>query len=130
MADVLFSSLVDRLHPCGPVLNAGAADYVFETLYEVATTEGWRDVLQQAENALRPVVSASPYLAGLMRRDPQRLRETLISAPEARLKAILLATEALKDQAATVETLDIPAAKKILRHLKADTHLLTALADL
>jgi glutamate-ammonia-ligase adenylyltransferase len=130
MADVLFSSLVDRLHPCGPVLNAGAADYVFETLYEVATAEGWRDVLQQAENALRPVVSASPYLAGLMRRDPQRLRETLISAPEARLKAILLATEALKDQAATVETLDIPAAKKILRHLKADTHLLTALADL
>ncbi|ESQ86090.1 glutamate-ammonia ligase adenylyltransferase [Asticcacaulis sp. AC466] len=130
MADVLFSSLVDRLHPCGPVLNAGAADYVFETLYEVANAEGWRDVLQQAEAALRPVVAASPYLAGLMRRDPQRLRETLISAPEARLKAILLATEALEAQAATVEVLDIPAAKKVLRHLKADTHLLTALADL
>ncbi|MDV6331920.1 bifunctional [glutamine synthetase] adenylyltransferase/[glutamine synthetase]-adenylyl-L-tyrosine phosphorylase [Asticcacaulis sp. 201] len=130
MADVLFSSLVDRLHPCGPVLNAGAADYVFETLYEVANAEGWRDVLQQAEAALRPVVAASPYLAGLMRRDPQRLRETLISAPEARLKAVLLATEALEVQAATVDVLDIPAAKKVLRHLKADTHLLTALADL
>jgi len=130
MADVLFSSLVDRLHPCGPILNAGAADYVFEILYEAAVAEGWRDVLQQAENALRPVVGASPYLAGLMRRDPQRLRETLISAPEARLKTILQAAEALRDTAATVETPDIPAAKTLLRQLKAETHLLTALADL
>lgn len=130
MNDVLFSSLVERLHSCGPVLNAGAADYTLETLHEVARAEGWRDVLQQAEDALRPIVAASPYLAGLMRRDPQRLRETLITAPEARLKAILLATEALETQAATIEAPDVNAAKKILRHLKADTHLLTALADL
>lgn len=130
MNDVLFSSLVERLHSCGPVLNAGAADYTLETLHEVARAEGWRDVLQQAEDALRPIVAASPYLAGLMRRDPQRLRETLITAPEARLKAILLATEALEAQAATIEAPDVNAAKKILRHLKADTHLLTALADL
>ena len=130
MADVLFSSLVDRLHPCGPILHADQAAYILETLYEVANSEGWRDVLQRAETAILPIIAASPYLAGLMRRDPQRLRETLISAPEARLKAILLAAEALEVQAATVEVLDIPAAKKILRHLKADTHLLTALADL
>jgi [glutamine synthetase] adenylyltransferase / [glutamine synthetase]-adenylyl-L-tyrosine phosphorylase len=130
MNDVLFSSLVERLHSCGPVLNPGATDYTLETLHEVAKAEGWRDVLQQAEDALRPIVSASPYLAGLMRRDPQRLRETLITAPEARLKAILLATEALEAQAATIEAPDVNAAKKILRHLKADTHLLTALADL
>ncbi len=130
MNDVLFSSLVDRLHPCGPVLNAGSADFVIDTLYEVANAEGWRDVLQKAEAALRPIVAASPYLAGIMRRDPQRLRETLISAPEARLKAILLATEALEHQAATLEVSDVNSAKKILRHLKADTHLLTALADL
>lgn len=130
MNDVLFSSLVERLHSCGPVLNAGAADYTLETLHEVAKAEGWRDVLLQAEAAIRPIVAASPYLAGLMRRDPQRLRETLITAPEARLKAILLATEALEAQAATIEAPDINAAKKILRHLKADTHLLTAMADL
>ncbi len=130
MADVLFSSLVDRLHPCGPVLDTPGAGFVFETLKEVATAEGWRDVLMAAEAALRPIIAASPYLAGLMRRDPQRLRETLISAPEARLKAILLATEALEKQALTVETHDIAAARKVLRHLKADTHLLTALADL
>ena len=130
MNDVLFSSLVERLHSCGPVLNAGAADYTLETLHEVAKAEGWREVLLQAEAAIRPIVAASPYLAGLMRRDPQRLRETLITAPEARLKAILLATEALEAQAATIEAPDVNAAKKILRHLKADTHLLTALADL
>ncbi len=130
MNDVLFSSLVDRLHPCGPVLNDAGADYVMQDLYEVASAEGWRDVLQRAEAAIRPIVSASPYLAGIMRRDPQRLRETLISAPEARLKAILLTAEAVEQQAATVETPDLAASKKILRHLKAECHLLTALADL
>ncbi|MDC7695852.1 bifunctional [glutamine synthetase] adenylyltransferase/[glutamine synthetase]-adenylyl-L-tyrosine phosphorylase [Asticcacaulis sp. DXS10W] len=130
MADILFSSLVDRLHPCGPVLNDGAALYAYEAIAEVAEAEGWPDLLQRAGPALMPVLGASPYLAGLMRREPQRLRETLMSPPEARLKAILLATEALADQADTVETLDVEAAKRVLRHLKADTHLLTALADL
>ncbi len=130
MADVLFSPLVDRLHPCGPILDAQAADYAMESLYEVARAEGWRDLLTDAEAAVRPVMAASSYLAGLMKRDPQRLRETLMSPPEARLKAILLAVEAMEAQAATIETLDLNAARKVLRHLKADVHLLTALADL
>ena len=130
MADALFSSLLDRLHPCGPVLAGSNSDFVFDMLYEAAKAEGWRDVLTQAEPALRPVAAASPYLSGLMRRDPQRLRETLITAPEARLKAILLAVEAMGRQALTVETPDMAAARKILRHLKAECHLLTALADL
>ena len=130
MTDVLFSALVDRLHPCGPVINDQAAGYVMETLYDVARAEGWRDVLQQAEPALRPVIAASPYLAGIMKRDPQRLRETLITPPEARLRAILLAAEAIEQQALTVEIADLGVAKKVLRHLKAECHLLTALADL
>ncbi len=130
MTDVLFSALVDRLHPCGPVINEQAAGYVMETLYDVARAEGWRDVLEQADAALRPVVAASPYLAGIMKRDPQRLRETLIAPPEARLRAILLAAEAIEQQALTVEVADLAASKKILRHLKAECHLLTALADL
>ncbi|ESQ81263.1 bifunctional [glutamine synthetase] adenylyltransferase/[glutamine synthetase]-adenylyl-L-tyrosine phosphorylase [Asticcacaulis sp. YBE204] len=130
MADILFSSLVDRLHACGPVLNDGAAQYAYETIADVAQAEGWPDLLTQAGPALMPVLGASPYLAGLMRREPQRLRETLMSPPEARLKAILLATEALAEQALTMEAVDIDAAKRVLRHLKADTHLLTALADL
>ncbi|MGZ3304798.1 MAG: bifunctional [glutamine synthetase] adenylyltransferase/[glutamine synthetase]-adenylyl-L-tyrosine phosphorylase [Asticcacaulis sp.] len=130
ISDTLYSALVERLHPCGPIINTTAADYVMDDLFAVAGAEGWRDVLRQAEPALRPVFAASPYLAGLVRRDPQRLRETLISAPEARLRAILLAVEALEQQAGTVEVPDIAAAKKILRHLKAECHLLTALADL
>lgn len=130
MADILFSSLVDRLHPCGPVLSDTPVAMGFETLTEVAQSEGWAELLEKARPALAPVFAASPYLAGLMRRDPQRLRETLLSPPEARLKAILLACESLADQAHGLETLDIDAAKRVLRHLKADTHLLTALADL
>ncbi|MBW8735362.1 MAG: glutamine-synthetase adenylyltransferase, partial [Asticcacaulis sp.] len=130
MTDVLFSALVDRLHPCGPIINDTAAGYVMEALYEVARAEGWRDVLQQAEAALRPIVAASPYLAGIMKRDPQRLRETLISPPEARLRAILMAAEAIEQQALTVDVADLNASKKILRHLKSECHLLTALADL
>ncbi|HWU48570.1 MAG TPA: glutamine-synthetase adenylyltransferase, partial [Asticcacaulis sp.] len=130
MADALFSSLLDRLHPCGPVLAGSNSDFVFEMLYEVAKAEGWREVLAEAEPALRPVAAGSPYLSGLMRRDPQRLRETLITAPEARLKAILLAVEAMGQQALTVEAPDMAGARKVLRHLKADCHLLTALADL
>ncbi|MBW8734821.1 MAG: bifunctional [glutamine synthetase] adenylyltransferase/[glutamine synthetase]-adenylyl-L-tyrosine phosphorylase, partial [Asticcacaulis sp.] len=130
MTDVLFSALVYRLHPCGPIMNDTAAGYVMEALYEVARAEGWRDVLQQAEAALRPIVAASPYLAGIMKRDPQRLRETLISPPEARLRAILMATEAIEQQALTVDVADLNASKKILRHLKSECHLLTALADL
>ena len=128
--DALFSALVERLHPCGPVTNEQAANYVMSDLLDVAGAEGWRDVLRQAEPALKPVFSASPYLAGLCRRDPQRLRETLISPPEARLKAILLAVEAVEQQAQTVLLHDLNIAKKILRHLKADCHLLTALCDL
>jgi glutamate-ammonia-ligase adenylyltransferase len=128
--DALFSALVERLHPCGPVVNDTVAGYVMSDLYEVAGAEGWRELLRQAEPALRPVFSASPYLAGLCRRDPQRLHETLISPPEARLKAILLATEAVEQQAQTVLLHDVNIAKKILRHLKADCHLLTALCDL
>ena len=128
--DALFSALVERLHPCGPIINETAADYAMSDLFEVASAEGWRDVLRRAEPALRPVFSASPYLTSLCRRDPQRLRETLITAPEARLKAILMATEALEQQAGTIIFNDLAIAKKILRHLKADCHLLTALADL
>tara|TARA_R110002051_G_scaffold3433_2_gene18525 strand:+ start:3711 stop:6470 length:2760 start_codon:yes stop_codon:yes gene_type:complete len=72
--------------------------------------------------ALAPVFSASPYLAGLVRRWPERLRATLETDPEARLEAILDATRALEGEP--------DALKSPLRKLKAELHLLTALADL
>ena len=61
----------------------------------------------------------------MARRSPERLGLILTAAPDARLEAIL-------DQLAAIEggDLDVEAAKPVMRGLKADVHLLTALADL
>src|SRR5690606_33248098 len=64
-----------------------------------------------------------PYLAGLARRDPVRLDALLGSPPGARLEALLAETAA----AASADAEDAPG---VLRRLKAELHLLTALADL
>lgn len=111
-----------RLKPCGPVRHAEAAGRIHERLVEAAEANGWRATLDGAWGALEPVFAASPYLGGLARRWPERLRQILETAPEARLAEILAATNAI----------DGPAdeAKAPLRWLKAELHLLTALADL
>jgi len=111
-----------RLAPCGPVIDVSAADRTLERLSEAARDAGWSERLEAAWPALAPVFAASPYLAGLVRRWPGRLRQTLEAAPEARLAAILSDTEGL---AGGVDEARVP-----LRHLKAELHLLTALADL
>ena len=111
-----------RLKPCGPVRDAEAAGRIHERLVEAADEHGWRATLDAAWGALEPVFAASPYLAGLARRWPERLRQILETAPETRLAEILTATNAV----------DGPAdeARAPLRHLKAELHLLTALSDL
>ncbi|HUH22986.1 MAG TPA: glutamine-synthetase adenylyltransferase, partial [Brevundimonas sp.] len=111
-----------RLKPCGPVRDAEAAGRIHERLVEAADEGGWRATLDGAWSALEPVFAASPYLAGLARRWPERLRQILETAPETRLAEILAATDAI----------DGPAdeAKAPLRWLKAELHLLTALSDL
>jgi len=111
-----------RLKPCGPVRHAEAAGRIQERLVEAAEANGWRATLDGAWGALEPVFAASPYLGGLARRWPERLRQILETAPETRLAEILAATNAI----------DGPAdeAKAPLRWLKAELHLLTALADL
>ncbi|QBQ49918.1 bifunctional [glutamine synthetase] adenylyltransferase/[glutamine synthetase]-adenylyl-L-tyrosine phosphorylase [Brevundimonas naejangsanensis] len=114
--------LATRLQPCGPVRDAEAAARLHERLAEAAEAEGWRATLDAAWGALLPVFAASPYLAGLARRWPDRLRRTLDSDPEARLAEILAAMEALTGAP--------DEAKAPLRHLKAELHLLTALCDL
>ena len=128
MTATLILSLAGRLKPCGPVLDAAAADRVFEILRPAAAEQGWTEALALAEPALRPVFSASPYLASLVRGRPARLAQVLTEAPQARLDAILR-------RAGEIETgedrSDGPEqAARGLRHLKAETHLLTALADL
>ncbi len=115
-------ALADRIRPCGPVFDAAAADRVFERLVEAAAAGGWQALLDTARPALEPVFGAAPYLAGLARRSPERLRLVLGSDPEARLTTILAETAGLTGPP---ETLKAP-----LRALKADLHLLTALADL
>ena len=111
-----------RLKPCGPVRDAEAAGRIHERLVEAADEGGWRVTLDGAWGALEPVFAASPYLAGLARRWPERLRRILETAPETRLAEILAATDAIEGPA--------DEAKAPLRWLKAELHLLTALSDL
>ena len=111
-----------RLRPCGPVRDAEAAGRIHERLVEAADAHGWRATLDGAWTALEPVFAASPYLTGLARRWPERLRQILETAPETRLAEILAATDAIEGPA--------DEAKAPLRWLKAELHLLTALSDL
>src|SRR5205807_390721 len=83
----------------------------------------WSQGLARAWPALAPVFAASPYLASLARRDPAGLDALLGDEPQARLEAILVRT-------AAAATLGAEAATVALRRLKAELHLLTALADL
>ena len=114
--------LFQDLRPAGPVANPAAADRLHEALTEAARTDGWSDTLTAAWPALAPVAGASPYLSGLMRRRPAHLRLILEADPDAALADILSRTDALDDEP--------EAMKQPLRVLKADLHLLTALADL
>jgi glutamate-ammonia-ligase adenylyltransferase len=113
------------MKPCGPVVDAGAAERAREDLAAKAAEAGWSETFEAAWPALAPVFSASPYLAGLARRSPDRLRTILAEQPGARLEAILKATAALEAAPG-----DIEAVRQGLRRLKGDLHLLTALADL
>jgi glutamate-ammonia-ligase adenylyltransferase len=114
--------LGSRLVPCGPVVDTDAADRVLERLSVVAAGGGWSALLDQARPGLAPVLAASPYLAGLMRRWPDQLRAVLEDDPGDRLSDILSRTAALRGGADEV--------RAPLRRLKGELHLLTALADL
>ena len=110
------------LRPCGPVLDAASAERARERLTEAADAGNWRPLLEDAWPALAPVMAASPYLFGLARRWPDMLKGILEQGPDARLEAVLAATAGLSGGA---DDLRVP-----LRRLKAELHLLTALADL
>ena len=105
-----------KLHPCGPVIDAGAAERTRERL-------GASTAVDAAWPALAPVFAASPYLAGLATRDPDRLERLLKGEPDA-IPADLLA------RTAATAALPAPEAGAELRRLKAELHLLTALCDL
>ncbi len=115
--------LVDSLSPCGPVIDLKAAQRIRTLLDEPAAKGDWTALLDQAWPSLAPVFGASPYLTSLVRRDSDRLRALLEAEPDARFADLLTRTSALA--AADFET-----AKSGLRKLKAEAHLLIALADL
>ena len=117
-------NLADTLRPCGPVVDAPAAERVREALVKAAEREGWTALLDRVWPALEPICAASPYLAGLMRRGPERLRATLEAAPQDRMADILART------AQVAQMPDLSAGGKALRGLKAEAHLAIALADL
>ena len=110
--------LDEQMQPCGPVADAKAVARVRNV---VADALG--DGLDAVWPALAPVFGASPYLVSLARRDPTRLADLLADGPDTRLAELLVRT-------AAVAELDSEAATVALRKLKAELHLLTALADL
>jgi glutamate-ammonia-ligase adenylyltransferase len=104
------------------VISADAADRAYDRLSEAADVGGWRPRLDASWPALKPVFAASPYLASLAVRSPDRLHRTLSLPADQHLERLLSAASAIDaDQEQT---------GAILRRLKADLHLLTALADL
>ena len=112
-------TLGEALRRCGPVIDATAAERAREIIAETS----WSPELAAAWPALAPVFGASPYLAGLARRDPERLAALLADDPDARLADILARTHAVAER--------LPeAAQAPLRLLKQELHLLIALADL
>ncbi len=117
------TALGQAMAACGPVVDALAAARSRDGLIDAAGKSGWADELEAAWPALAPIFSASPYLAGLARRAPARLRRVLADDPGARLDAIVRA--AMSCAGAEVEL-----GERRLRELKAEVHLLTALADL
>lgn len=115
--------LVETLRPCGPVVDDKAADRLRNVLAEPAARDGWQALLEQAWPALAPVFAASSYLAGVARRDPARLAALLDTDPDTRFADLLERTAGLAGA-------DWEGAKAGLRKLKAEAHLLIALADL
>ncbi|HEY7853418.1 MAG TPA: bifunctional [glutamine synthetase] adenylyltransferase/[glutamine synthetase]-adenylyl-L-tyrosine phosphorylase [Caulobacteraceae bacterium] len=117
-------ALFTHLKPCGPVIDAGAAARAHEVLAEAAAGAGWSEMLATAWPALAPVFAASPYLAALATRDPDRLRTVLGGPPESTLAKILAATVKCGGET------DTEAAAARLRRLKSQLHLLVAVGDL
>jgi [glutamine synthetase] adenylyltransferase / [glutamine synthetase]-adenylyl-L-tyrosine phosphorylase len=118
------TALWQTMIPCGPVIGAQVAARSRGELMAVARRSGWADELDAAWSALAPVFSASPYLRGLARREPARLRRVLTQDPAVRLVSVLRAVRACAGMS------EIEAGMRRLRDLKSELHLLTALADL
>jgi glutamate-ammonia-ligase adenylyltransferase len=109
------------LVPCGPVSDKAAAQRIRARLAQdgalaPATAAAW--------DALAPAFAASPYLARLAVRDPKGLERLLAADPDIRRDDLT------REAGACGEARSVAAGQARLRTLKAELHLLTALADL
>ena len=115
--------LIDQMAACGPTIDRAAAERSLAVLASAARVEGWIDLLEAARPLLAPILAASPYLAALARRDPARLKRLLLCDPGAAILDLVVRTHALASHG-------LEQGKIGLRHLKAEAHLVIALADL
>ncbi len=118
------TSLGVRMTSCGPVVDAEAAGRTRDRIFAADLSREEAGAIEGAWAALEPIFGASPYLAALAGRRPHRLADLLLSDPAARLEDLLARTRALQGDA------ERPDAADRLRDLKAQVHLLAALADL
>ena len=116
-------------HPQGG--NCAAGQAALGDLVATATEAGVSssELTALMQPAVTPLLSGilvgSPYLAGLMRRDPARLASLLADVPETRLEALLARMRSADATAAGIAEL-----MASLRQTKTEIALLTALADI
>jgi glutamate-ammonia-ligase adenylyltransferase len=115
----MFRPLQDRIHGHWPLgRDSAAVQHVHEGLPPAIARR-----LERARPLLDALVSASPFLAGLIRHDPAFAAECLESSPEDLLAKLCAETEKSAFLGHPAET------GKVLRQLKAKIALLVALAD-
>ena len=115
------AALSDLLEACGPNVDAKASD----RLRALISGQGERDlaIIEACWPVLAPGFGASPYLSSLVRRNPAVLARFLLEDPDISLDGLLTQAEAASET-------DLTGGMAILRRLKAQAHLLTALCDL
>ena len=124
-------SLVERIKEAPTTRRDPAVAAALAALRETARSDPALLALAEAldrpraADLLAGIFSGSPYLTGLIDRDPARLQRVLTTAPEARLEELRAELSAELEAAATR-----PAAMRALRVFKTEVALLTALADL
>ncbi|MFT3672662.1 bifunctional [glutamine synthetase] adenylyltransferase/[glutamine synthetase]-adenylyl-L-tyrosine phosphorylase [Aestuariivirga sp.] len=111
--------LQDRIHGHWPLGRDTAAIQHFFDAIPPATAKR----LARARALLDAIISASPFLCGLMRHDPEFVAECLESSPEDLLARLCVQTE----KSAFLE--DVAATGTVLRQVKAKIAVLVALAD-
>ena len=125
------ASLIEQIASVPPVHDGETAAKAIEDLGALASKHSdlgpLADILgkpAKARELITSVFSASPYLARIALRDPEGLRDALLSDPQEMLEAL-----GIKAESAISESSTIDEAMAALRHYKRRAALLLALAD-